>query len=209
LSFAVRRAEALRHAAVPTLSFALGIEAPAEARIASVLLDVQIQIAARLRGYGAGAQEQLLELFGTADRWATTLRTLPWVRATVVVPAFAGQTEVEIPVACSYDLEVTAGRYFAALSEGEIPLEFLFSGSVFFAAANGALRAARIPLDTEVEFRLPVTEWREAVDRHFPGAGWLRLGRESLERLSAYKARGAYQSWDAAIDALLETQEVR
>jgi hypothetical protein len=41
------------------------------------------------------------------------------------------------------------------------------------------------------------------MDRHFPGAAWLRLGRESFDRLSAYKARHAFESWDVTIEALL------
>ena len=203
LRFAVLGAEGLARAAAPALSFALQIEAPALAPIRSVLLDVQIQIAARQRGYDAAAQEQLLELFGTPERWSKTLRTLPWTRTAVVVGAFTERTLVEVRVPCSYDLEVTASRYFAALADGEIPLEFLFSGSVFYGAEDGGLRAARISLDTDVDFRLPVSAWRDALEHHFPGSAWLRLGRERVERLAAFKARGAYESWDAAVDALL------
>jgi hypothetical protein len=51
---------------------------------------------------------------------------------------------------------------------------------------------------------MPVSVWRQAMDRHFPNTAWLRLGRESFDRLTAYKARHAFVSWDAAIDSLLE-----
>ncbi|MBV8953614.1 MAG: hypothetical protein JO153_19535 [Solirubrobacterales bacterium] len=203
LRFAVLDAARVSHAALPTVKFALELQAPRRTEIRSVLLDVQIQIAARQRGYDDGEQEQLLELFGTPERWRTTLRALPWTRTTVVVPAFAERTVVDLPIACSYDLDVTAARYFAALRGGEVPLEFLFSGSVFFAGGDGALQATRIALDSEVEFRLPVSLWREAIDAHFPGSAWLRLQRDSVERLAAFKARGAYASWDAALEALL------
>ena len=64
LSFAVRDAEAQRYAAVPTIEFKLDIEADAGRPIRSVLLDVQIQIAARQRGYDDAAQAALTELFG-------------------------------------------------------------------------------------------------------------------------------------------------
>lgn len=209
LHFAVEGAVSVAHAAVPTVAFALRIDAPPSATIRSVLLDVQIQIAARQRGYDAQAEEQLLELFGNPGQWAHTLRTLPWTRATLVVPAFTESTVIDLQVPCSYDLEVTASRYFAALKDGEVPLEFLFSGSVFFGGAGGMLQAARIPLDTDVDFRLPIAVWREAIDRHFPGSAWLRLGRETMERLAAHKARGAYTSWDAAIDSLVAQGESR
>jgi Family of unknown function (DUF6084) len=203
LRFAVLDAARVSHAALPTVNFALELQAPQRTEIRSVLLDVQIQIAARQRGYDDGEQEQLLELFGTPERWATTLRALPWTRTTFVVPAFTDRTVVDLAIACSYDLDVTAARYFAALRDGEVPLEFLFSGSVFFAGGDGALQATRIALDSEVEFRLPVSVWREAIDTHFPSSAWLRLERDSVERLAAFKARGAYASWDAAIQALL------
>jgi hypothetical protein len=121
-----------------------------------------------------------------------------------VVPPFTGTTVIGLDLPCSYDLEVTASRYFAALGDGEVPLELLFSGSVFFADADGALQTIRIALDTEVEYRLPVSAWREAIDRHFPGSAWLRLSRECHERLWSYKARHGFASWDDAIAALLE-----
>lgn len=207
LEFSVAGAAAVQYAAVPTLCFRLEISAPSGRAIRSVLLDVQLQIAARRRGYGPDAQERLAELFGTPDRWSTTLRTLPWTRTTLVVPPFTGATVIDLPVTCTYDLEVTAARYLAALSEGEVPLELLFSGTLFYAAEAGSLQAARIAWDREADYRLPVAVWREAIDRHFPDAAWLRLGRASFDRLCAYKARHACTSFDVALDRLLDAEE--
>jgi len=207
LSFAVRDAQALRYAAVPTIEFTVAVEADESRPIRSVLLDVQIQIAARQRAYDEAAQEALIELFGAAERWGSTLRTLLWTRTTVIVPPFEGPTVVALPITCTYDLEVTAGRYFAALTEGEVPLEFLFSGSVFFEGPQGILQAARIALDQDADYRLPVRIWREAIDRHFPQTAWLRLNRERFDRLRAFRGRHALPSWDAAVDALLEGRD--
>lgn len=206
--FAVLGSESVAHAAVPTLRFELSIDAGAH-EVRSVLLDAQVQIAARQRNYNGSEEDRLLELFGSTDRWASTLRTLSWARSTLVVPPFTGATVVSLPVACTYDLEVTASRYLAALEEGEVPLEFMFSGSVFFAGAAGRLQASRIAWDHEVSYRMPVSVWTETMDRHFPNSGWLRLGRDRLQRLLAYKARHAFTSWDAAIDALLEEEGPR
>jgi hypothetical protein len=203
LAFEVRDAGALDYAAVPTLRFRLGIESAGGEPIRSVLLDAQIQIAARRRPYGEQAQERLLELFGTPERWASTLRTLPWTRTTLVVPPFSDSTVVDLDVLCSYDLEVTASRYFHALEDGEVPLEFLFSGSVFYTNAEGLLQTTRIAWTKEAEYALPVRVWKETMERHFPGTAWLRLGRESFDRLNAYKSRHALPSWDDAVDALL------
>jgi hypothetical protein len=207
LAFNVCGAEPLEYAAVPTLKFALGIVAPGRQEIRSVLLDVQIQISARQRGYDEPSQERLLELFGTPDRWATTLRTLPWLRTTLVVPAFSGETVTDVLVPCSYDFEVSASRYLAALSDGEIPLEFMFSGSVFFSGADGGLQMSRIGWESDAHYRLPLEVWRQTMDRHFPGASWLRLRKECFDRLCAYKAGHAFNSWEAAINALLDARE--
>jgi hypothetical protein len=206
LHFSVEGCEPLDYAAVPTLTFTLRLEEADGLPIRSVLLDVQIQIAARARRYATPEQDRLLELFGTPDRWATTLHTLPWTRATVVVPPFNGRTTVDLQIPCTYDLEVTAARYLAALEDGEVPLELMFSGSVFFVPPGGTLQTARIAWDTDVSHRMPVSAWRAAIDRHFPNSAWLRLGRSSFDRLSAYKARHAFTSWDAAIESLLEAR---
>lgn len=202
----MQSAEPLAYAAVPTLKFGLDVEAPGGQSIRSILLDVQIQIAARRRGYGPGARDRLLELFGSPERWSNTLRTLPWTRTTLVIPPFTGRTEIDLTVPCTYDLEVAAARYLAALDDGEVPLEFLLSGSVFYATAEGALQTARIAWDQELEYRMPIAAWRRTMDRHFPDGAWLRLRRQSFDRLCAYKARHAFESWEAAIDALLESE---
>ena len=203
LTFAVEDAGAMAHAAVPTLRFAVRVESASAARIRSVALNVQLRIAATRRHYDARAEERLLELFGQPEQWARSLRSLHWMNVHLHVGPFEGATVVDLEVPCTYDLEVTASRYFQALEDGEVPLEFLFGGTVFYAGQDGALQVAPIAWDREAEFRLPVAAWREAMDRHFPGAAWLRLGRESFERLHAYRAREALLTWEDAVDSLL------
>jgi uncharacterized protein DUF6084 len=202
LGFAVLGAAPVEHAAAPTLGFALAIDSGG-VTVRSVLLDVQVRIAARRRAYDAAEQERLFELFGAPADWGTALRTLLWTRATLVVPPFTGRTETQLPVACSYDLEVAGARYFDALGDGDVPLEFLFSGSVFYTAPDGRLQTARISWEGEAEYALPVAVWRETMERHFRGATWLRLQRDSFERLRAYRARHALPTWEATLDALL------
>jgi Family of unknown function (DUF6084) len=204
LAFAIDGAERVEHAAVPTLRFDLRVDCPDARQIRSVLLEVQVQIAARRRPYGPEAHERLFELFGPVADWGTTLRTLPWVRTTLVVPAFSASTRARLDVACSYDLEVAASRYFAALDDGEVPLEFLFSGTVFY---GDPMQAGRISWESEAEFRLPVWLWKETMERYFRGTAWVRLSQASFNRLAAYKSRRALASWDEAIDALLEGDE--
>jgi hypothetical protein len=207
LAFSVVDAAPVAHAAAPTLAFSLRVDAPGGQAIRSVLLDVQLQIAARRRRHDAAAEERLLELFGPEKDWGATLRNLLWTRATLAVPPFSGSTVVELPVACSYDMNVLASKYFDALAGGDVPLEFLFSGTVFYAGGDGRLQAARISWDQDAEYRLPVRVWRETMDRHFAGSAWLRLDKQRFDRLAAYKARRALPSWEAAIDSLLPERE--
>jgi uncharacterized protein DUF6084 len=199
LTFAVLDAAPLEHAAVPTLRFALEVAGPPDVR--SIVLDVQIQIAARRRPYDAAVHDRLFELFGPPDAWGTTLRTLPWTRMTVVVPPFDGRTVVDLHVPCSYDLEVVASRYFDALEDGEVPLELLFSGTVFHGAP---LQAARISLESEAAYRLPVRVWKETMERHFRDTAWLRVRKDRFDALVSYKSRRALASWEDVVDELLE-----
>jgi hypothetical protein len=201
LAFSVDGAARVEHAAVPTLRFALRVTADAPVR--SVLLDVQIRIAARRRAYDADAHDRLFELFGPVKDWGTSLRTLLWTRTTLVVPAFEAETTVDLDVPCSYDLEVAASRYLDALHGGDVPLELLFSGSVFY-ADDGRLQTTRLAWDKEAEFALPVRVWKETMERYFNGTAWVRLRKESFDRLSAFKSRNALATWDDALDALLE-----
>jgi hypothetical protein len=201
LMFAIDEAGPLEHAAAPTLRFALRIESAADVR--SVALSVEIRIAATRRAYDEAAQRRLVELFGAPEDWGRNLHALHWTNLNVTVPAFSRDTSVELLVPCSYDLEVTGAKYLNALQDGDVPLEFMFSGTVFYTGADGRLQVDRIAWDKEASFKLPVSVWRQTMDRYFPGAGWLRLQRGTFDRLSAYKARNALLTWEAAVDALL------
>jgi len=206
LAFVVADAARLEHAAAPTIRFTLHVESGGAA-VRSVLLDTQIRIAATRRAYARESDDRLFELFGARADWSTTLRSLLWTRTTLVVPPFTGTTDVDLLVPCTYDLDVTATRYFDALAEGDVPLEFLFSGTVFYSAADGRLQTARLSWELEAEYRLPVAVWRETMDHHFRGTAWLRMDRESHDRLVAFKSRRALPTWAAALDELLPREE--
>jgi hypothetical protein len=208
LAFSVDGVARVPLAAVPTLELAVRIAAPPQTDVRSILLDTQVRIAARRRAYGEEGRERLAELFGPPEDWGRTLQTLPWTRVTTVVPPFRGTTTVALPIACTYDLDVTATRYFDALPGGAVPLELLFSGTVFTAdGPGGTLRAERLSWEHEAECRLPVALWRETMDRHFGDAAWLRLDRERAGRVVAFRARHRLASTDEAIDALLAAAE--
>jgi len=207
LDFRVEGAEVPEYAAVPSLLFKLRIENLEEEPIRSVALNTQIRIAATQRHYEAAEQERLLELFGEPHRWKDTLRSLLWTHTVLQVPRFSGSTVVDMPVTCTYDLEVVATKYFFALENGEVPLEFLFSGTVFYVAEGGRLQTARISWEKEAEFRLPVQLWKEMMERYFPNSAWIRLHRDAFDKLYEYKIRMGLPTWEATVEALLRASE--
>lgn len=203
LDFGVRGAAPVEHAAAPAIGFELAVAARGGVAVRSVVLDVQVQIAARRRSYSEREQARLHDLFGAPERWADALRSVPWLRATQVVPAFDGETVVTLQVPCTYDFEVAGSKYLAALEDGEVPLELLFGGTIFYTAPGGALQTAMIGWDSEAQYRLPVGVWRATMDRYFPHSAWLRLDRDTFDRLYAYRARHALPSWEQALERLL------
>ena len=207
LDFRVEGAEVLKFAAVPTLLFKLRVENLGEEPVRSVALNTQIRLAVTRRHYDPAEQDRLLELFGEPHRWGETLRSLLWTHTVLQVPRFSGSTVVDMPVTCTYDLEVVATKYFFALENGEVPLEFLFSGTVFYAAEGGRLQTARISWEKEAEFRLPVQLWKEMMERYFPNSAWIRLHRDAFDQLYDYKIRMGLPTWEATVEALLRASE--
>ena len=207
LEFKLEGAEVADFAAIPSLVFKLRIENLEDEPVRSVALNTQIRIAATGRHYEAAEQERLLELFGVPSRWKDTLRSLLWTHTVLQVPRFSGSTVVDMPVACTYDLEVVAAKYFYALEEGEVPLEFLFSGTIFYAGEDGRLQTTRISWEKEAEFRLPVRLWKEMMDQYFPNSAWVRLRKDAFDQLYDYKIRKGLPTWEATVEALLRASE--
>ena len=205
LAFAVDSAEAVRFAAAPTVLLTLRVVSDKPVR--SLALNAQIRIAPGRRRYSERDEQRLVDLFGPPEQWGESLRTFLWAHASALVPPFEESTTVELTVPCTYDLEVATAKYFYALDDGDVPLELLFSGTIFFAAVDGVLQAAQIPWDSEAAFRMPVRVWKQAIENHFPGSAWLRLRDDVFDRLVAYKARHALPTWEATVDELLEGRE--
>ncbi len=207
LDFRVEGAEVLEYVAVPSLVFKLRVENLDGEPIRSVSLNTQVRIAATQRHYEASEQGRLLELFGEPHSWGNTLRSLLWTHTVLQVPRFSGSTVVDMPVTCTYDLEVAAAKYFHALEDGEVPLEFLFSGTVFYTGEGGMLQTARISWEKEAEFRLPVRVWKEMMDHYFPNSAWIRLRKDAFDQLYDYKIRMGFPTWEATVEALLRASE--
>ncbi|MER5353965.1 DUF6084 family protein [Kitasatospora sp. NPDC002551] len=206
LAFACTAVRAAEHAAGPTLLFRLRITAPPDTRVHALALRCQLRIEPARRGYDAAEAGRLTDLFGERPRWGTTLNPVQFAQVPLMVPGFTGETELDLPVPCTYDQDVAAARYLRALGGGDVPVLLLFSGTAF--AGPGGFQVSPVPWDREASVRMPVQVWREAIDRHFPGCGWLRLPEELMDALLAYRSRRALPSWEATVRALLAGAEL-
>ncbi len=204
LDFAVESVAAVDGSLTPLLEFALRIEEVDGRDIDTIALSCQIMIEAVRRPYAVREKEALLDLFGAPERWGTSLMTMLWPHAAMVVPGFEGATTVKLAVPTSFDLSLAPTKYFFALEEGEVPLTFQFSGTVFYRDAEGALMTERISWTKEARFRLPVAVWRDLIDRHYADGAWLCLSREVYDRLYRYKARRAVPTWETVVEELLD-----
>lgn len=192
----------LKYAASPTLAFKLRISELTSQPIHAMALRVQIRIEPQRRRYSAEESELLNNLFGEPSRWGETLKPFQFTTVSVMVPGFAGATEVDVEVPCTYDLEVAAGKYFHALAEGVVPMVMLFSGTVFGKGGPG-FWVEQVPWHTQAECRMPVTVWDELMERYFPQVAWIKLHKETVDALLKYKAKHAIPTWDKAMEQLL------
>ncbi len=192
----------------PTLLFRLRIDAEAGRRFRAIALRTQIRIEPSRRGYGDQEAQKLLELFGDRSRGGDPTKPFQVPTPSTVVPSFTDSIEIEVPVPCSYDMEVAAGRYFHALEDGVIPFILLFSGTIFGHGENN-LMIEQVPWHAEARYRMPVAVWGEMMNLHFPGSGWLRLRRDTIDALAEFRAGRALPTWDDAVLAVLEAARER
>ena len=190
------------YSVAPNLVAKLRIEETTGEPVHALALRAQVRIDAHRRRYTVEEERGLLDLFGPRSRWADTVKPFLWMHATAMVQGFTGSTEIDLPVPCTYDFEVVAAKYLHALGDGEISLVVLFSGTVFTRGVNG-FGVEQVPWHHEASFRLPVRVWRELMDAYFPGGGWIRLDRDTLDALVRFKSAQALTSWEAALGALL------
>ena len=203
LNFQVTGAEAVRFAAAPLLALKLRIGASEGVPIHSILLRCQINLEVARRRYNGEEQAKLFDLFGRPQEWGRTLRSMLWTHADVSVQGFAGSTCVDLPVACSYDFNAAAVKYFDALEDGEVPLCLLFNGTIFYATPQNTLQVAQVPWEKEASFPLPVRVWREMMNHYHPNTAWIDLQKDIFDRLHEFKRRSGHVSWDQTVESLL------
>jgi hypothetical protein len=204
LKFMVDGVEPARFAVSPLLNFKLRIEnADREQAIQAIALRCQIRIEPTRRQYRQAEQQRLVDIFGQPERWAQTVHSMLWTHTNIVVPAFSGSTQVELPAPCTFDFNVASAKYFHALENGVAPLLLLFSGTVFYAAGDSPLQVDQISWSKEAAFDLPVGVWKQMMDEYYPNTAWLCLSRDVFDRLHQYKMDRGLPTWEQTLESML------
>jgi hypothetical protein len=203
VSFAVLGARAEPYAAVPTIMLRLRLAEADGLPVHAVALRCQIMIEPQRRRYQPDEERRLVELFGETPRWGETLRPFLWTHTSTVVPGFTGATEIDLPVTCTYDFDVAASKYLHALDDGEVPIVLLFSGTIFSKGETG-FSAEPVAWHEEAAHRLPVRVWRDVMDLYFPGGGWIRVSRDTIDALQRFRAARVLPTWDVTFEQLLK-----
>jgi hypothetical protein len=108
-------------------------------------------------------------------------------------------------VPCTFDFNVAATKYFHGLTDGDLPLCFQFSGTVFYQGMEEALQVAPISWDKEAKYRLPVDAWKNLMEAYYPNSVWLALHKDAFEKLHQFKVREGIPTWEVALDKLLNS----
>lgn len=162
----------------------------------SVRLRAEVHLQTARRRYRRGEQAALEDLFGTSERWGTTLRPLYWTSVRMQLPPFERTLEIVLSVPFPEDANAAATRYFHALQQGEIPVELLFSGTIFYHAgrdeSGDEIQVAFIPWSLDAACSIPEAVWMEVRRR----VQTRQKGRPLILR--------AGLSWDQLLNDVLE-----
>jgi len=205
LKFEIISSEVKEMAIMPTLAFKLQITNEAEnEEVYAAALKCQVMIEAIKRTYNVESKDKLHELFGEPFRWDETLRSFFWTIVNIPVPRFTGKTVVEVTIPCSEDQALAAGKYFYAVANGDVPLAFLFSGTLFYKDPDGNLQVTLIPWEKEAFCKMPANLWQQMMDSHFPNSRWLRVRKDIYDRLVRYKSHSAFATLENCLEAILD-----
>lgn len=203
LRFEVTDATVERYAAVPTITLHLRVFETTGATVHAAAVRCQVMIEPQRRHYDDGERDRLEGVFGLATQWGETLRHFLWTNVSTIITRFTGETTVELPIQLTYDFDVAGAPYLQSLGSGDIPLLCLFSGTTFVKGDAG-FAVEPVAWNEEASFALPVATYREAMDVHFPNSGWVRMHRDTLDRLQRFRTSQALPTWDATFERLLK-----
>ena len=202
LDFEVLGAEPDRYAADPVLVFKLRVKENEGEVIQSVSLRCQIMIEPQRRRYTRDEEYRLLAMFGETPRWGSTVKPFLWTHATTILPGFTGTIDVNLPVSAPTTSRSprpsTCTRWRAATCRSTC-----CSPAWCSPRPRTASRPSPSPGTRRPASRFPGSTWRTMMDVFFPGTGWLRIPRSTLDRLERFKTVRGLHSWDHILETLL------
>ena len=204
-TFSVLDVFAEPYAVAPQLTARLRVEEHTGQVIHAVALRCQVRIEPQRRRYDTVEANALKGLFGERARWVDTLRPFLWMQCNTTVQGFTHATDVDLVLPCTYDFDVIGSRYLHALETGAVPINLLFSGTVFTKGSNG-FGVQQVPWDCESSYELPVAVWRQMIESYFPNTGWIRLDRDVLTLFADYRARHGLMTWEETVQSLLAAE---
>jgi hypothetical protein len=207
LEFTVLGARPVKYAAAPMLALDLQVSEVTGRSVYMIGLTIQLMIEPARRAYDDATRGRLVELFGAPERWAVTTRSLVWSALDVVVPAFTGSITVTVPIACHYDMELAAAKYLHSLPDGQAPLALHFNGVIYYPADDGGLQMVLVPWSQSIDFRMPVSVWRDTIEHYYPGTAWVALQARTFQALQRRKLDRGLATLDACIAELLEAPD--
>jgi hypothetical protein len=202
LTFEVVGVAPERYAAVPTISFRVRVTETSGDPIHAVALRTQIMIEPQRRRYVAAEEERLLAQFGETHRWGDTLKPFLWTNVSTMITSFTESVEVDIQVPCTYDWELGSTKFLHAVETGDVPLNLLFGGTIFSKGESG-FTVEPVPWNKEARFGMPASMWRAVMDIYFPGTAWLRVPRDTLDKLERFRTIRGLPSWERTFDVLV------
>ncbi|MGB3484905.1 MAG: DUF6084 family protein [Mycobacterium sp.] len=191
------------YAVTPVLAARIGVSSSTDAPVHAIALRAQVRIEPARRTYSDDEAAGLLDLFGPRQRWSDTQRSFLWMHTSTMVPGFTGATQVTLPLECTYDFDVAAAKYLHALRDYAVPLQFLFSGTIFV-SGTGGFAVQQVSWDRDDRYDLPVQVWRDLMSRHYPDRGWVRLGHDTMSALASFRSSRGLLDLDSAVHVLLD-----
>ena len=166
------------------------------APVHAVALRCQIRIEPQRRRYTATKRHAWSSCSASTPQWGDSLRPFLWTHVATTVTGFEGATEVDLPVACTYDFEVAAHQVPPRARGRRDPARAAVLRHGLHAADEAGFAAEPVAVARGSVVPAAGAVWRDMMDLYFPNSGWLRVGRETLDALQRFKAERALPTWD-------------
>ena len=75
---------------------------------------------------------------------------------------------------------------------------------VYYPNEQGGLQMVLVPWSRSIDFRMPVSVWRETIEHYYPNTGWVALQSGTLRALEHERVAHGLPTQDACVRHLLD-----